>query len=190
MDEEEAGVLLLAQEPHSRRLRLFSAMLAKESGLGTAGMTVVGGSAIEIYTEGEYVSEDIDLVVRSRSRVVAVLTRWGFRDEGKLLSKAAWKLYVDPMEVENSGSQRLTRVISTSAGPFSISGVEDLVIRRVRESVAWQGRQEAFVQAVLLVRHNSADLDWEYIQFFAKREGWDGQLETLRVNADPTQQRG
>jgi hypothetical protein len=82
MEEQAVGALLLREKAHDRRIRLFSALLAKESGLGTEGLTVVGGSAIEIYTEGDYVSADIDLVVDSRPSVTAVLERWGFRDEG------------------------------------------------------------------------------------------------------------
>jgi hypothetical protein len=180
MDEPEVDRIILGEAAHPRRLALFSALLASESGLGTEGMTVVGGSAIEIYTEGDYVSEDLDLVIDSRSKVTTVLKRWGFRDEGKGWSKAKWSLFVDPMETQNSGSRRLTRVISTAHGSFRISGVEDLIIRRVRESVAWQGREVAFTHAVLLVKRAGSNLDWDHIGFYARREGWEPQLSLLR----------
>lgn len=180
MDEEEAEKLLLRETTPDGRLRIFSALLAKESGLGTEGMTVVGGSAIEIYTRGDYVSGDVDLVVDSRASVEKVLKRWGFRDEGKGWSKNRWGLFVDVMQSEFSGWRQLTQIVATSAGSFRISGVEDLIIRRIRESVAWQDRQEAFAQAVLLLRRTGSDLDWEYIRLFAKREGWEDQLAELR----------
>jgi hypothetical protein len=183
MDEAAAEAIVLNEKVHYKRIRVFSALLAKESGLGTAGMTVVGGSAMEIYTGGDYVSDDLDLVVDSRSRITTVLKQWGFRNDGKIWSKKTWDLYVDPMETQGSGSRRLTQVISTSVGPVRIAGVEDLIIRRVRESVAWQNRQEAFAQAILLVEHSSGDLDWDYIGFFAKQEGWEKQLGLLRVKA-------
>jgi hypothetical protein len=186
MNKAEAGELVMGESTHSRRVRLFSALLTKESGLGTNGIVVVGGSAIEIYTEGDYVSEDLDLIVSSRGRILEVLKNWGFENEGKIWSNASWKIFVDAMEGDLSGSRRLTRVISTSVGPLCISGVEDLIIRRIRESVAWQGREEAFAQAVLLLRHNSSDLDWDYIRFFARREGWERQLGELRSMAGLT----
>jgi hypothetical protein len=184
MEEAEVGEILLKERAHDRRLAIFSAILAGESGLGTEGMTVVGGSAIEIYTEGDYVSEDLDLVLDSRSRVTTVLRRWGFLDEGKGWSKGGWRLFVDPMETQNSGSRRLTQIISTTYGSFRISGVEDLIIRRIRESVAWQDRHEAFSQAVLLFKHARPNLDWAYLEFFAKREGWERQLSLLSKKTD------
>ncbi len=180
MEEGEAGKVLLREEAPVRRLRLFAALLARESGLGTDGMTVVDGSAIEIYTEGAYVSEAIDLVVDSRPKITRVLARWRFQDHGKGWWKEEWGLFVDPMETPRSGSRRLTQVISTPEGPFRISGIEDLIVRRVRESVAWQHREEAFAHAVLLVEFVKAPIDWEYIEFFAKREGWEKQLDELR----------
>jgi hypothetical protein len=183
MEETEAGLLLLRETAPDRRLRIFAALLAKESGLGTDGMTVVGGSAVEIYTEGAYVSEDIDLVVDSRAKITAALTRWGFKDHGKGWSKQEWGLFVDPMETPMSGSRRLTQVISTPVGPFRISGIEDLIIRRVRESVAWQNREEAFAHAVLMVEFGNTEIDWEYLEFFARREGWERQLAELRRRA-------
>ena len=181
MDESEASALVLGQKAHDRRTRVFSALLAEESGLGTEGMTVVGGSAIEIYTEGDYASDDLDLVVDSKVRVATVLKRWGFRNEGKLWTKRDWRIYPDVMEHRATGSRRLTQIISTPVGSFRISGVEDLIIRRVRESVAWQSRQEAFAEAMLLVKHTEAsDIDWKYIEFFARREKWQNRLADLR----------
>jgi hypothetical protein len=180
MDEEEAEKLLSQVTTPHRRLRVFAALLAKESGLGVDGMTVVGGSAIEIYTRGDYVSGDVDLIVRSRSSVEKILKAWSFRNEGKGGSKDRWGLFLDVMQGEISGSRRPTQIIATSVGPFRISAVEDLVIRRVRDSVAWQNREEAFAQAVLRLRRTGNDLDWEYIQFFAKREGWDDKHGELR----------
>lgn len=183
MDEAEAGGLVLQEKAHDRRLRVFAAVLARESGLGTNGMTVVGGSAIEIYTEGEYVSEDIDLVVDSRDRVTEVLKRWGFRNHGKGWSKSEWGLFVDPMQQSDSGSRRLTQIIATSVGSFRIAGVEDLIIRRVRESIAWPNRRVAFSHAVLLAKRFSPNLDWNYVEFYARREGWEHLLEDLRRKA-------
>lgn len=180
MEGGEVGEILLQERAHDRRLAIFSAILAQESRLGTEGMTVVGGSAIEIYTKGDYVSEGLDLVLDSRSRIVTVLRRWDFRDEGKGWSKVQWRLFVDPMETQDSGSRRLTQIISTKHGAFRISGVEDLIVRRIRESVAWQDRQEAFSQAVLLLKRTSSGLDWSYIKHYAQQEGWERQLSVLR----------
>jgi hypothetical protein len=179
MNEADAARLVLAEQAPDQRLRIFTALLTSESGLGPDGLMVVGGSAIEIYTGGSYVSGDIDYVTDSREAIATVLRRWKFKDEGKWFSKKEWSLFVDVMETRGTGSRRLTRVITTKVGPFRIAAVEDLLVKRVREAVNWQDRQEAFDQAVLLARHADS-VDWDYIKFFAKKEDWLPQFDLLR----------
>jgi hypothetical protein len=179
MNEARAASLILAEQAPDQRLRIFTALLTSESGLGTDGLMVVGGSAIEIYTGGSYVSGDVDYVTDSRRSIANVLQGWKFRDEGKWFSKREWSLFVDIMETRGTGSRRLTRVITTKVGPFRIAAIEDLLIKRVREAVNWQDRQEAFDQAVLLARHADT-VDWEYIRFYATKEEWLTQYEQLR----------
>jgi len=179
MKEEEAGRLLLAENQPDRRLRVLSALLTRESGLGIDGLMIVGGSAIEIYTGGDYVSGDVDYVTDSREAVARVLRSWNFTDKGKWFSKDEWGLFVDVMETQGTGSRRLTRVIDTKVGPFRIAGIEDLLIKRVREAIHWQDRKEAFDQAVLLARHADR-VDWRYIEFYASQEKWLPQLKALR----------
>src|SRR5580658_9159419 len=118
MDESEASALVLGQKAHDRRTRVFSALLAEESGLGTEGMTVVGGSAIEIYTEGDYASDDLDLVVDSKVRVATVLKRWGFRNEGKLWTKRDWSIFPDQRSrgFDHQASSRIGRLAEPAGG--------------------------------------------------------------------------
>jgi hypothetical protein len=179
MNEADAGRLILAEVAPDQRLRIFSALLATESGLGVEGMTIVGGSAIEIYTNGSYVSGDVDIVTDSRDAIARVLVSWSFKNEGKWFSKKEWSLFVDVMETPGTGSRRLTRVLTTKAGSFRVAAIEDLLIKRVREAVNWQDREEAYDQAVLLARYANR-VDWEYIEFYARKEGWLPQLRGLR----------
>lgn len=188
MKEDEAASWVLAELEPDRRLRIFSALLAAESGLGVDGLMIVGGSAIEIYTGGAYVSGDVDYVTDSRSAVARALATWKFKDEGKWFSKKEWSLFLDVMETRVTGSRRLSRVIVTKVGPFRIAAIEDLLIKRVREAVNWQDREEAFDQAVLLARH-ADQVDWDYIEFYAKDEGWLRQLAELRRLADVRRRR-
>jgi hypothetical protein len=188
MNEEQAGRLVLSESAPDLRLQIFSALLTSESGLGIDGLMVVGGSAIEIYTGGAYVSGDVDYVTASREKVATVLRGWSFKDEGKWFGKKEWGLFVDVMETPGTGSKRLARVFITKAGPFRIAAVEDLLIKRVREAVNWQHREEAFDQAILLARH-SDKVEWEYVEFYAKREGWLPQLSELRRAAALNEQR-
>ena len=66
MDAEEFRRAVRAEVEPYLQIRAFAAMLATETGLGPAGVTVVGGSALEIYTTGDYVSDDVGLIVEDR----------------------------------------------------------------------------------------------------------------------------
>lgn len=179
MNEQDAARLVLAEIEPDRRLRIFTALVTAQTGLGVDGLMIVGGSAIEIYTGGAYVSGDVDFVTDSRAAVARVLSAWKFEDRGKWFSKKDWSLFVDVMETHATGSRRLSRVIVTRVGPFRIAAIEDLLVKRVREAVNWQDREEAFDQAVLLARY-ADHVDWGYIERFAAEEGWLRQLAELR----------
>ena len=177
--EEAVDRILEAETAPDRRLRIFAALLGSESGLGTQGLTVVGGSAIEIYTNGAYVSGDIDLVVSNRVPVCEVLRRWGFKDEGKLWVKDRLGLFVDLLGPYESGSRRLTRIVQTKFGDIRLAAVEDLLLKRLREARYWKQRP-ALAQAVLLLRIAGSDLDWEYIAFFAQRDAIEDLVKFVR----------
>jgi hypothetical protein len=175
----ELEELLLSETAPDRRLRSFAALLAADSGLGTSRLTVVGGSAIEIYTNGSYVSGDIDLVVADPTAVKRVLRSWGFKDEGKLWTHAKLGLFVDIVGKLNSGSDRLTRVVQTEYGSLRLGAVEDLIVKRLLEVRYW-GQKAALAQAILLTRQYGADLDWEYIDFFSKKDGLHDLVTEMR----------
>jgi len=60
--DEVVEKLKPARSPTEQRLH-FSAILATAAGASTDEFIVVGGSAIEFYTDGRYTSCDIDIVV-------------------------------------------------------------------------------------------------------------------------------
>ena len=175
----EVEELLLSEGSPDRRLRAFAALLADESGLGTSGLTVVGGSAIEIYTNGAYVSGDIDLIVADPAKVKRVLRIWRFKDEGKLWTHPKLGLFVDLVGTENNGSNRLTRIVQTQYGSVRLGAVEDLIIKRLVEVRYW-GQKPALAQAILLTRQYGADLDWDYIAFFSRDNRIDDLVLELR----------
>jgi hypothetical protein len=164
---------LRAEKSPSERLKLFASLLAEESG---ANFTVVGGSAIELYTGGDYVSGDIDIVTEHKRPITEVLKEWKFKDEGKLWTRAELELFVDVMEKDYSGNKRLRR----DFGRFLVAAPEDLIANRLREARFWN-EPEAFAQSRTLLNYVGKEgLDWEYMSFYANKEGWLDLLDALR----------
>jgi len=184
----EVESILAAEKTPDRRIRSLAALLTAESGLGTDGVLVVGGSAIEIYTGGAYVSGDIDILVTDREQAARVLRSWGFRDEGKMFTKPSLDLYVDLMQRENSGSARLTRILSTRFGPVRLGAIEDLIVKRLRETRFWS-QPKALAQAILLAQRFDREIEWAYVEFFAKQDKLEDLLEAVRKSAGRTKRR-
>ncbi|MFY9716711.1 MAG: hypothetical protein WAK40_02080 [Thermoplasmata archaeon] len=137
----EVGSILGLVKEDDRRILYFAALLRREAGLGPDDLVVVGGSAIEIYTEGAYVSGDID-VCAPREPIASVLDKWGFKQPGREWSRLDWKIVLDVVAPRVSGSMRLSRVVETPYGLVRIGAVEDLIIVRLALVKFWNESKE------------------------------------------------
>ncbi|MGB6500316.1 MAG: hypothetical protein WBG19_02790 [Thermoplasmata archaeon] len=173
---DEIQAILEKIEEDDRRILYFAALLRKEAGLGPDDLVVVGGSAMEIYTEGAYVSGDID-VCGPRDTIAAVLERWGFNQPGREWARLDWKIVLDVVGPRVSGSMRLSRVVSTPYGQVRVGSIEDLIIGRLALIKFWNEPDE-YPNALLLVA--LPKLDWEYLTHRARQENLEAELASLR----------
>ena len=179
MSREDLTAILAGEtEPH-RKLATFGALLTRESGLGTEGLTIVGGSALEIYTTGDYVSGDIDIVAERPEKVEEVLQSWGFTKEEIYWQHRDLGLVVQIVGRYDSGSRTLNQIVAIPYGRLRLGSMEDLVWKRVYESRGWN-RPVALDEAMLLALRYSDRLDWEYLERKAKENGVEDLMADLR----------
>ncbi len=174
---DEVQSILAKVDSDDRRILYFVALLRREAGLGPDDMVVVGGSAVEIYTEGAYVSGDID-VCAPRKTVAAVLTRWGFTQPGREWARLDWKVVLDVVGSQVSGSMRLTRVVETPYGPVRVGSIEDLILRRLALVKFWNEPKEYRNAQLLAVLPG---IDWNYLGDLASRESLGPEVARLRA---------
>jgi len=181
IETHEVERALEAAKSSAERILYFAGVLSKALGSPEGPVVVVGGSAIEVYTVGAYTSGDIDLVT-PRQKAARVLESWGFHTEGRTWFHPKWKLDVDLVGSDYTGSPSRIREVETPYGPVRLAAVEDLIIKRLAEAKHWQGRrQEAFEQAALLASELAGDLDDQYLDFRAKQEDVIDILADLRA---------
>ncbi len=167
-EKREVGALLLGEGDTTRRLLIFAALLSGESELREDTVIVVGGSAIELYTRGAYVSGDVDLVAPDLDRVSSALRRWGFRKEGRLWLREDWKLAVDLVGTPYTGSSTRTWTVTTPYGPVRLAAIEDLLVKRLASAKHW--RQPGDLEhAALLGKRFQDSIDWTYAREQAER---------------------
>jgi hypothetical protein len=175
---DEVQEILAKIVEDDRRTLYFAALLRREARLGTDDLVVVGGSAIEIYTESAYVSGDIDICA-PRDNIASVLADWGFTQPGREWARLDWKVVLDVVGPRVSGSMRLSRVVETPYGPVRIGSIEDLIIRRLALIKFWNESEEYRNAQLLVVLPG---IDWQYLEFRAEKEDLVSELAQLRAS--------
>jgi len=179
MSDEEFRAMLAAEKEPYRRTQALGALLARESGLGTDRLTIVGGSALEVYTTGDYTSRDVDILAEDPARVEAVLRSWGFRKVGMYWENPEFGSTVQIVGRYDSGSRSRNQIVSTRYGQGRLASMEDIIWKRVYEARGWN-RPAALVEAALLVRRYADRLDWEYIEKQGRANGVEDLVADLR----------
>lgn len=179
----EVNRILAEAGSKQERITLLGALLARES---RSRVIVVGGSAIEVYTRGGYVSGDID-VVGERARLDPILASWGFAKSAGLWIRRDREIAVDICGPTYTGDVGRTRTITTPYGAVRLAAPEDLLVKRLAEAQYWKVK-EAVAIAALLYAAEHDDFDWEYAVGVAKERGVSLELLSdfrRRVDAVP-----
>jgi len=169
----------LGSAPDQTQYRLyFAAILADAAAIPPDDFIVVGGSAIEIYTVGEYTSGDIDIVSSEHDSLRAVMRSWGFKMEGRVWTDEELGLVVDLNSYPYTGEIQKTSVMPTPFGSIRLAAIEDLLVKRLASAKFWKERGD-FDHAKLLAVAFRDRIDWEYVKAFAQKsqvEDWLARL--------------
>jgi hypothetical protein len=177
LNAEELRAALQKARNAAERDLWFGSILAEAL---HSGVVIVGGAAIEVYTSGRYVSEDLD-VVGDRRRILLLLKEWGFQHEGRLWTRTDIPLWVDPVGRDYTGDTRRLRTVSTPYGKVQLASVEDLIAKRLIETKVWpRGGTELFDQAVALAKEYDESIDWDYVRTVARRDHADDLVSEVR----------
>lgn len=157
-----------------KKLLLFMAWLnkkLKEAGIKTAPI-LVGGSAVEVYTFGHYVSGDIDLVAQNKDEVRNVLLSTGlFKEVGRLLISEELGVFVDIPDDVLAGSYEKIRTIKIPEldTEIKVIGIEDLIVDRLNACIFWKSESDCEIARYLFEKYKD-EIDLDYLIERAKKE--------------------
>lgn len=135
---------------------------------------LVGGSAVEFYTEGGYVTADLDFVSAGGPRLVVVMQSLGFERIGKDFVDKKRKVYVEFPGDFLSATERADTV-TIDGFPLKIISREDLIVDRLCAYKFWKSALDGYNALLLL---ESPDIDKNRLMRRAKEED---VLEALKV---------
>lgn len=183
-DELRARVDGLASEPDRLRRRLI-ALGALTARLASEGIEpiLVGGCALELYTDGGYGTADVDLALPSGPEVDAAFADLGFEKVGRFWVRPELELYFEaPAPAGLPGETAPRTELDVDGLRVVVLGVEDLLVDRLRAWVHWKSDEDGR-WATRLAALYSDELDWAYLRARTIDDAERRALETIAREA-------
>jgi hypothetical protein len=160
-------------------------------------LVVVGGTAIEFYTEGAYVSGDVDLCVISAPSAITVRMRQEIMAQLHAIGgPRSWQvagLYVDILSTfENLARTSIRRIV----GPWShlrISPAEELIVERVlvsRYPGEYAPARDCARKLVAAALLDEVEVDWQEIKRLSKDPAYQNWFDVKQFVYEEAQTLG
>ncbi len=150
--------------------------------LAKAGITttLTGGACVSIWSDGNYVSRDLDFIEEgpvTRRQVKDALTKIGFTEKHRYFVHPETEFFVEfPTGPLTVGDERIHKVAirDTVAGRLRLLSPTDSIKDRLAAFFYWNDKM-AFEQALLVARSQS--IDFADLRRWAKAEGESEKFE-------------
>lgn len=142
-------------------------------------LVVVGGSAVEFYTEGSYMSGDIDLCRKTLLPVPLRLAQDLMGRLGATGGPRSWKvagLFVDMLGLLENEATTPCRTIDTPSGPISLMPAELAIVERTLLAFYPQRDPEATAVAKKMLAvcvSGDTPVDWDEVRRLAALPSFD-----------------
>lgn len=138
---------------------------------------LVGGSAVELFTSGAYVSADYDLVGFVPESVARKLKEVGFTRTGRYWIQEKEQIFLEfPSGTLRAGEE--FQAFEGAGRTIRIISPEDLIVDRLLSLMYW-GAKEDGINAALLFAQNRQSLDLKRLRKRAKDEDVGKALSKL-----------
>jgi hypothetical protein len=175
------------KDPLAKHL-LAAAVCSRIFASRSVELIVVGGSAIEFYTDGAYLSGDVDLCVATAKGALTLRDRQELM--GMLEAKGgprSWQVagvYVDILGVFESNSKSPPRRLKTELGEVAIAPPEELAVERILVSVYPSKYPPARACAEKLIAaglRNEFEMDWKELRRIAKLREYQNETDVVQI---------
>jgi len=155
----------LAEEANPARRRLVALALVADR-LAEDGIEpiLVGGAALQIYTEGGYATGDVDLALPNVPEVDRAFADLGFRKQGRFWVREDLDLLFEaPAPAGLPGETSPRTELDVEGLRVVIMGLEDLLLDRLRAAVHGQSDEDRRWARRLVLLYPER-IDWGYLR--------------------------
>jgi len=153
-------------------------------------LVVVGGSAVEFYTEGAYMSGDIDMCRRNLNPIPLRTAQNLISRLGGTGGPRSWKvagLYIDLLGLLENEATTPCRTIETPCGVISVAPTELMLVERIL--MAFYPRPDRQARAIakkfmaVCLKETTA-IDWNEVERLAACPSFDVLKETRQLRQE------
>jgi hypothetical protein len=141
----------------------LASFVCKELSKHNIEVVLSGGSCVEIYSRGDYTSNDIDLINRYNERffkIKRVMESLGFYEDGKYFVHKDTSFFIEfpsgPLGVGDQDVQKLEQ-IRTKYGTLKLLTATDCIKDRLAAFYHWNDNQ-SLQQAIWVAKKNEVDI--------------------------------
>jgi hypothetical protein len=123
---------------------------------------LIGGSALEFYTLGGYMTGDIDIALPTSKKVDAVFASLGFLKNGRYWNHPIYDILMEAPVAALAGELAPLLRVQVQGLTCYLIGVEDLFLDRLNGFVHWKWEDDRRWAKRLLELHLDT-IDWKYL---------------------------
>lgn len=139
---------------------------------------IVGGFAVEIYTDQNYSTRDLDMVVEEQEKSYKILKELGFKKKNRHLVNDNLEIMIEfPSEVLTGLYDKIEIDSSGELFVYVISR-EDIIMDRLRAYIYWKEEDSKIWGLKILSRYLDS-LNFEYLQKVGS--GSENQEESIEI---------
>ncbi|HKX12003.1 MAG TPA: hypothetical protein VJP40_02530 [bacterium] len=142
------------KEPAERSIRIAAIIAEALRSIGQDPI-LVGGAAVEFYTQGGYTTSDIDMLAEGGPELIKVMAELGFKKLGKDFTDDENKIYVEfPGDGLSSSERAIPLVVANKK--LRILSLEDVIVDRLCSFKFWKSGTDG-LNALKLMEANVED---------------------------------
>ena len=183
--DELKNILEPVESPIERKLYFLGWLNRQLAALNVNDFPVlVGGSAVALYTAGNYSTLDIDLCYSS-PRLDSILLPVGFYKEGRYWVHEELDIL---LECPSSNySNRIFAFELNNGDHVYVSSIEDMIIDRLCAFAFWNSPSDGeWAQIMLSSQTKEGAIDWQYLEKRAKEENIAEYLAQIKTGIIPS----
>lgn len=146
-------------------------------------VVLVGGLAVEIYTENLYLTKDIDMVntnYKKPREIHNAMAELGFQKKGRIYVNASTEITIEfPSGPLSVGDEPITKTTTEKVanGRIPILQVSDVIKDRLAAYIHWRDRQSLVQALAILIKH---PMRLASLKPFCDREGGESLYPLLK----------